>query len=236
MKSRQLMLSSLILLVAACDSSGSRSGTTAPTGIAQQGPVTRSLSGQVFELIPGTRVSAAGIPLTVVVVSVSGCSPPCVLTHNWTYRSTTSGADGRYTFPDLPDGSATILAGAANYRQVCGAGVELGATTIIDVEITSDANPQPSPTMPPLTVTGQVYEITPAGRVGISGAWVGLEHHAPDAPFLTVFSGADGRYAACGIPSDWALAFWAGRTGYSDTYVWHRFSADSTVDIELKRQ
>jgi hypothetical protein len=195
------------------------------------------LSGQVFELIPGGRLPAANVLVHVGVMTISGCAPPCISATRFTYETTTTGPDGRYSFQQLPAGSAVVLAYSANYRQVCGAGIELGAATQLDVEVTSTANPQLSPTMPPLHVTGQVYEITPAGRVGVSGAWIGMDHHVPDSPFLTVFTDAEGRYAACGIPPNWPIGFDTGKTGYefAGQTVWHYFRADTTLDIEMRR-
>jgi hypothetical protein len=227
----------LMLPTAACnsDSRSPTPGVTTPSPLSQP-PVPLTLSGQVFEITPGGRVPAADFPLLVVVVTTSGCAPPCVSTRNWTRENTRTGPDGRYNFRQLPPGSAAVLASSATHDQVCGAGVELGVETQLDVEITSRANPQPSPTMPPLRVAGQVYEMTPAGRVAVSGASIGMDHHGPDSPFFTVFSDAEGRYTACGIPANWPMAFWTGKPGYVDSYVWHRFIADSAVDIELKRQ
>ena len=90
--------------------------------------------------------------------------------------------------------------------------------------------------MAPLRVTGRVYETTPDGRVGISGAVISMEHHGPDAPFYSVVADAEGRYIACGIPRGWPISFWVWRQGYEESYVWHQFAADDTVDIELKRR
>ena len=231
-----LMLSMVgIVACLGCDSGKLPVNPTSVTSTAVEVP--RSLSGQVFELIPGSRLPAANIAVSVGVLTTSGCAPPCVSTTRSTYDSTTTGPDGRYSFPQLPAGSAVVHAYSANHRQVCGAGIELGAVTQLDVEITPTANPQPSPTMPPLRVTGQVYEMTPAGRVGVSGAWIGMDHHLPDSPFLTVFTDADGRYAACGIPPNWPIGFDTGKTGYevAANTVWHYFRADTTLDIELRR-
>jgi hypothetical protein len=199
-------------------------------------PQTTNLSGQVFEVLASGRAPAANIPLLAVVVTSEACASPCRSTTRFTYWNTTSGSDGRYALTNLPPGAAVILEGSTLYQQTCGAGTELSADTRLDVEITSHANPQRSPTMTPLRVSGQVYEMTASGRIGIAGASIGLEHHAPDAPFLDVVTDADGRYTICGIPRSWPIAFWVGKSGYSDSYTWRSFGADGTLDIELQRR
>jgi len=230
---RCLSMLGLILLLAACGSRSPASELTQPSPVV---PQTMTLSGQVFEVLAGGRAPAANIPLRAVVVTDDACSLPCRSVTRFTYWNTTSGSDGRYSVTNLPPGAAVILEASTLHQQTCGAGTELTADTRLDVEITSQANPQRSPAMPPLRVSGQVYEMTPVGRVGIGGASVGLEHHATDAPFLDVVTDADGRYTACGIPRGWQIALWVGKSGYSDTYTWKSFSADGTFDIELQRR
>jgi hypothetical protein len=222
----------LSLPLSACDSRSPISATTVPSDVSA---AAMTLSGQVFEVTPGGRVPAADVSVLAVVATTSGCAAPCTSMTTVSRERTTSGPDGRYNFPRLNAGSALVLASKDGYQQVCGAAVTLGAATQLDVEITSRANPQPSPTMPPLKVTGQVYETTPTGRVGLDGASIGIDWPAPDSPFLTVFAGKDGRYSICGIPANTPIALWTGRIGYTDTYIWHQFSADSTIDIELTR-
>jgi hypothetical protein len=235
---RAVVLIAAVVAIAAglgCNDSTSLVNPTSVRSTTAEGP--RSLSGQVFELIPGSRVPAANIPVLAVVLTTAGCAAPCTSTTRATYVDTATGPDGRYSFAQLPAGSAVVLAGSPTYQQVCGAGAELSAATQLDVEITSRSNPQPSPTMPPLRVTGQVYEMTPAGRVGVSGASIGMDHHLPDAPFLTVFTDADGRYRACGIPANWPIGFDVGKSMYevADRTYWRHFNADTTLDIEVRR-
>jgi hypothetical protein len=128
-----------------------------------------------------------------------------------------------------------VLTDASKYLLACGAGTVLTPKTELDVEVTSRVNPHRSPTQSPLRISGQIYEMTESGRVGLAGAWLGLEHHGSDAPFLDAAADADGRYAACGIPAGWPMVVSASKPGYVNSYVWHQFGADSTFDIELKR-
>jgi hypothetical protein len=231
----------LSLSIAACDSSDRPSGMTEPSpltiplsSIPLSTPGSTALSGQVFEVTAGGRVPLTNFPILVVVVTTSS-SPPSNLTMRWRRERTTTGPDGRYNMPQLPAGSAAILASSATHRQVCAAGADLGSATQLDVEVTPRTNPQPSPTMPSLRITGQIYEQTRAGRMGIPGVEIGLDHHGPDSPFFDVLSDAHGRYTACGIPANWPIAFSTGKAGYADTYAWHQFTTDTALDIELKR-
>lgn len=229
-----------LIAVAACLGCHNARAPVAPAdaGVASTvASVPMTLSGQVFDVISEGRVAASDVPLIAVVRTVSGCAPPCTSMTRYTYENTTSGPDGRYHFANLPGGSVVVLANSATHRQVCGAFAELSATTRLDVEITSKANPQPSPTLPPLRVTGQMYETTPSGRVGVAGAVLYIEW-ANDAPFLYVYADAEGRYTACGIPANRRIAFWplVWHQGYDDPYDWHEFSGDTTFDIELHRR
>jgi hypothetical protein len=154
-----------------------------------------------------------------------------------TYYQATTGPDGRYLFAQLPYGSVSVLAFAPNRRQVCAAGAKLGPATQLDVEITSSASPQPSPSPSPLRITGQIYEMTPAGRVGFAGWSIGIDRDVPDLVFLTVRADANGYYTACGIPAGWPVHFDIGGEIYEAVSGagWHRFSGDTTVDIEMRR-
>jgi hypothetical protein len=88
--------------------------------------------------------------------------------------------------------------------------------------------------MPPLRLTGQVYETTPAGRVGVGGALVAFDWHS-DGTFFELYAGADGRFTACGIPANRPIAVSAWQQGFDGPYEWRQFAADTTLDLELKR-
>ena len=219
-----------LLATAGCDSGDPAAGMS-PTNPSP--PMPLMLSGRVFEVIPGGRVPASDF--SVIAIVSSGNCPAVVCFSSSSYHRTTSGPDGRYQFPNLPDGSASVIANSATHRQVCGAFAVLSTATELDVEITLRANPQPSPTMPPLRVTGQIYEHTPTGRVGLDGAEMYIERTWPESNFLTVYPDKDGRYTACGIPANTLLAFGIEKTEYVGTFSWYQFGADTTLDIGLKR-
>jgi hypothetical protein len=129
------------------------------------------------------------------------------------------------------------VASVPDRRLVCGAATEPGPAAQLDVEITSNANPQRSAAPAPLRITGQVFEMTPVGRVGLGGWWIGIDHHIPDLGLLGVQADEDGYYMACGIPAHWPIFFDIGNTLYEAVRGagWHQFSSDTTVDIEMRR-
>lgn len=223
---------SLAWLLAGCDTP-----LTGPTQQSSPPPVpagTFTLSGRVFLIGPAGRTPAASQPVWAVVGPRAGGTGGA-----YTYANTTTDADGRYAITQLPAGFAVVHAHGdytAGYRQVCGAALQLGLDPPErDVEITSRANPQPSPTMPQLIVSGQIYETTSAGRVAVDAATIYLEWQY-DSALVEVLSGADGRYSVCGIPRNWLIAFGVSKPGYIDPIAGHQFSGDSTLDIELKRR
>ena len=216
--------SALLLFSLACGRDTLSPAQPAPTTL----PGATALSGQLFEVTTGGRIPTAGHLVTAVARSEST---------RVNYYDTTTQADGRFYFAQLSGATVVLLTDASGaYRQVCGAFAVLHGSTQLDVEITSKANPQPSPTLPPLRVRGQIYEMTDSGRLGVAGAMIGLEHDSPDAPFLTVVADANGRYTACGIPPDRPISFATWHEAYMDTYNWHRFHADTTLDIEIRRR
>jgi hypothetical protein len=197
-----------------------------------------SVSGRVFEVISGAHVAAADFPVFVRVLSRTCTAPVCTASFS-AAQGTRTGADGRYSFRDLPGGRVVITANTAAHAQVCGATSVLSAATQLDVEITSRNNRQPSLTMPPLRVRGQLFQMTPAGRAGVSRGEIALElsldpsaHTTSTAFFLEVDADADGNYLACGLPANWPIRF---ISGFEDYQAWHQFSADATLDIERRQ-
>ena len=231
MKGASLAVLGLVLPLIDCGRSPAP--MTAPSE-GPQSPVQRTLVGQVFEIVPGGRIPAAGITLSLAVVTGNCPAPICSSTI--TYLHTTTGSDGRFNFSNLPYGVAAVRTSSPAHQQLCGAVVTLDGLINVEVEITSKTHPQPSPTQPALRITGQVYETTPAGRVGIAGALVYTEWLFPDMPFVQVDADNDGRFSLCGIPALSKIAFGAWHLAYEESYKWHQFSTDGTLDIELERK
>ena len=154
-------------------------------------------------------------------------------------QNTRTGSDGRYGFGQLPEGRVVVTANTAEYAQVCGATSVLSATTPLDVEITTRNNRRPSLSMPPLRVSGLLFQTTPAGRVGVSRGEIALElsldpvaQTTAAAFFLEVDADATGNYLACGLPANWPIRF---ISGFEDYQAWHTFSGDTTLDIERRK-
>jgi hypothetical protein len=78
--------------------------------------------------------------------------------------------------------------------------------------------------------------MTPSGRVGVDGAMVFTEWLVNDSPFVSFYADREGRYTACGIPANTSMAFGVYKMGYQETFRWHQFTGDSTLDIEIRRE
>jgi hypothetical protein len=192
----------------------------------------------VFEVISGAHVPVADFPVFVRVLSRNCTAPVCTDSFS-AAQSTRTGADGRYSFGELPQGRVVISANTAAHAQVCGATSVLSTTTQLDVEITARTNRQSSLTMPPLRVSGQLFQMTPTGRVGVSRGEIALQlsldasaQSTSTAFFLEVDADANGNYVACGLPANWPILF---ISGHEDYQKWHQFSADGTLDIERRQ-
>jgi hypothetical protein len=169
--------------------------------------------------------------------------PPPGESGGFSYPAATTDAAGRYTFGDLPAGYIAVVQaggpGIPEYEQVCVAARQIGApgTPELDLEITSRTNPQPSSGPRPLVVSGQVYEMTSAGRMGVAGAHVAVAWNYDSWLWGAIFADADGRYAICGIPAGWKLTFVAGLPESGFEYVDQEavFHGSGTFDLEVKR-
>jgi hypothetical protein len=230
----------LVVAAAGCDARqipGSPSQTPPPPP--PPAPAPPRILGQVFEITAAGRVPAANISLVMTVIT-GNCPARICSSRVHRFDGITSGADGRYEFSSLPPDStrAFVSALTAGYYQTCGAAAILlpSVDTRLDLEITSSSNPRSSPSPTPLLLIGQVFEMTPSGRVGIGHALVGLEYPFSDMPFFQVEADSDGRYVLCGVPASQQVAVWAWADGYDDDYYsWRTFTTSTTHDIELIR-
>ena len=225
-----------ILSIVACGSSSGSSGPAqpSPSPSPTPPPSSFSVSGRVFAVDSGAHVPAPDFRVLVRVLARNCTVPVCA-----DAQSTRTGSDGRYSFDGLPAGRVVVTANTAEYAQVCGATAVLSGSTQLDVEITSRNNRRPSLTLPPLRVTGQLFRMTPAGRVGVGRSEIALDlsldasaQTTMTAFFLEVDTDANGNYLACGLPAEWPIRF---VSGFEDYQAWHRFSADATLDIERRQ-
>jgi uncharacterized protein YbdZ (MbtH family) len=200
-------------------------------------PATFSVSGTVFEIGPGGRTPAPNHQLWAQV------GPPPWVSGSFSYPSTTTDSEGRYTFSDLPAGHRVVVHtgghGAPSFVQLCAAAVQLGpGIPDLDLEVTSPVSPQPSLGKRPLVVSGQIYEMAAAGRVGIAGGHVAVEWNWDSWLWGAIFAAADGHDSICGIPAGWTLWFHVGKpeSGYDYIYKEAVFHTNATFDVEVKRR
>jgi hypothetical protein len=224
------------LSIAACGSSSGSPGPAQPSPSPSPAPPQASFSvgGRVLEVDSGAHVPAADFPVRVRVLARNCTLPVCA-----DAQTTRTGPDGRYSLTGLPEGRVVVTANTAERAQVCGTTAMSSASTELDVEITSRNNRRPSLTRPPLRVSGQLFRNTPAGRVGVSRGEIALElsldgstQTTSAAFFLEVDADSNGSYLACGLPADWLIRF---ISGFEDYQAWHRFTADTTLDIERRQ-
>jgi hypothetical protein len=87
------------------------------------------------------------------------------------------------------------------------------------------------------TLSGVVYEATPAGRRPIPNAWVTLDGLGGMGVLIAdTMSDAAGRYTLCGVPQRDQTSLVVGAPGFVITYYWFSdFGGRATFDIEMQR-
>jgi hypothetical protein len=122
------------------------------------------------------------------------------------YGAVLTGADGSYRLTNLPAGVKvwpdTYKTG---YVQQCAAPqLAMAGDAVVDMELVSRANVSASvpPSKPGFrSVSGIIYETTPAGPRPAAGAFVDFEP-IDDSPAAITYSDSEGRYLLCGIPEN----------------------------------
>jgi hypothetical protein len=228
------LLSAMTIAGCASNNPAAPAATTSAPAATTSSDDIADLAGRVFDVTSTGIVPAGGIPLSAVVVPAQ-CDGACGRTSSFRQFDTVSGPDGSYQFTGLPPGSAAVFPRSPLFRPVCGAGADLRRGTRLDLHITSIASPQGSPFLTPLEISGQVFETTPAGRVGVSGAMIRVDHHVPDAQFIDAVTDGSGFFSICGIPSRWPIGFGARKAGFQRRYTWQEFGGNTRLDIELLR-
>jgi len=219
-----------VALIAILPAAACKSKSPGPTGPGTSASF--SLSGRVFEVLSGAQLPAVDHRLFVRVLSTNCTAAICAAA-----QETKTGPDGRYSLTDLPGGRVVVTAITATHAQACGATAILSASTQLDVEISPRPGRPPS-SVTPLRVSGQLFQNTSAGRVGVSrgeiALWLSLEASTQTTFtvfFLEVDADENGNYLACGLPANWPIQF---VSGFEDYERWHQFGADATLDIERK--
>jgi hypothetical protein len=141
------------------------------------------------------------------------------------------------TWADLPDAELTILTTHGGH-QPCAAIVDSRSTDPVRLEVIPfEAFDTIEPPRPPgardPSLTGMVYETTPAGRKPISGAQIWVEHGF-EIQTARALTGREGRYYVCNLPPQVDIS--VTKSGYVGVSVW---SVDTSkgvpLDIEMRR-
>jgi hypothetical protein len=141
----------------------------------------------------------------------------------------------------LPDGASVwVTAHKDGFVQQCAATAVMGAGVSLDLRLTSIANlttAQPLSGAGSRTVSGTVFESTPAGRRPVVDAAVSAYSEALyyADPVAYTRSDAAGRYWLCGLSRGRIPYLVAEKEGYSSNASPVEPGTDTTVDIQIRR-
>jgi hypothetical protein len=150
-------------------------------------------------------------------------------------------AMGHFTAPFVPTSHIALFVSKSGYAQPCAATARVdGATTVrvelVPLETLRSFNPPRPELADEPWLTGQIYELTDAGRQPIADADVWLEGGV-GVPLARTRSDLGGGYFVCNfddlpMPTDLVVV----KDGYETARVWPVNTSESTtLDIELKR-
>ena len=218
------------LLLTACGSNKPLTSASplAPTPPAAPAVLNATLSGVVAE---------NGHPIENAAVAVQwSCGGGCS-------RETggVTDAAGRYVIARLPEGAPVwVTAHKDGFVQQCVATAVMQSGVSLDLRLTSIAGlstAQPLSGAGSRTVSGTVFESTPAGRRLVADASMSAYSDALyyGDPVAFTRSDASGRYLLCGLSVGRIPYLVAEREGYNVTNVSVEPGTDTTVDIQLRR-
>jgi hypothetical protein len=150
-------------------------------------------------------------------------------------------AAGRYVIARLPDAAPVwVTAHKDGFVQQCAATAVIRAGVSLDLRLTSIASlsmAQPLSGAGSRTVSGTVFESTPAGRRPLADASVSAYSEALyyADPVAFTRSDAAGRYLLCGLSVGRIPNLVAEKEGYNFTNVSVEPGTDTTVDIQIRR-
>jgi hypothetical protein len=161
-----------------------------------------TLSGQVLEVDAGGARRPIGARQLHVEVEVSSLLDP--QRGGWV----PAGADGRYRLSNVPDGRfvkiTSVDTGRPTEHRFCATNTVIRGDTTLDVLLFL-----PGATLPPLSLSGQVFRIVDGMRVPVAGAAVYFATRAYGAD-VEAWTDADGRYSLCGVPASGRLYLFCG--------------------------
>ena len=172
---------------------------------------TTRLSGTVTEMSTGGRSHVEG----------------AVVTHVATGRSATTDSTGAYSIAEIPAGLATIVATKDGYDATTRS-VTVSGEMRLDLELVR-------PRLPPVALSGLVYERTEAGQVPVTGVVV------EDEPMHTgSITGADGRYRVdyrpLSLGPNYVAHLRVAKAGFETVFRSVLIEGEVLLDIELVRR
>ena len=205
----------------------------APTAPAPPAVLNQTLSGTLSGV-----VAENGHPIENAAVAVQwSCGGGC--------SSETGGmtdAAGRYVIARLPDGAPVwVTAHKDGFVQQCVATTVMRAGVSLDLQLTSIASlstAQPVSGAGSRTVSGTVFESTPAGRRPVADTLVSAYSEALYYADPVAFTRSDvaGRYWLCGLSQARIPFLGAEKEGYNSNTSTVEAGMDPTIfDIQLRR-
>ena len=243
---RQLLgcLSAVVCLGLLLTSCGSNDPLTSASPVA---PTPFAPTAPVVPVVPNVTLSGVvtenGRPIESASVEVQwscggGCSSAI---------GEMTDAAGRYVVArpphatGLPDGATVwVTAQKIGFVQQCAATAVMRAGVSLDLRLTSIANlstAQPLSGAGSRTVSGTVFELTPAGRRPVADAAVSAYSEALYYADAVAFTRSDaaGRYWLCGLSEGRIPYLVAEKDGYNSNASPVEPGTDTAVDIQLRR-
>lgn len=132
--------------------------------------------------------------------------------------------------------TAWVTAGKEGYVQQCPSATTIESDAIVDVRLTSVANlsiARPASNQNLRSLSGVVFETTPAGRRPVQGAGVAWETSFDGFVAWTITDGA-GFYFLCDLPRQALTGVFAWKDGYTNGSVLVAAGGDVVADIEMR--
>jgi hypothetical protein len=161
--------------------------------------------------------------------------------YRWANGPLFTDGTGQFLAPGLQESHVGVFVSAEGYYQPCAVSANIPADNAVQVQLLpaevfdSSDPPRPNPAPEPW-VTGQVYELTPAGRQPLAGAKIWLEDPMGILLGITL-ADREGEYFVCNV-GNLPITAWitASKDGYQHRSVGPVDPTQSSqLDIELTR-
>lgn len=230
------MLMLLPLTVVACGANHAANLPSAPTAgsqaISPATPATFTATGHVFENRNGIKTPMVDVNVHLWGVPCQG-NPNCITWYSTAFgRDIMSDAEGRYDAPGISSLSRVeVMAGKGGYAQPCRAFASSQHQSA-DIELVplgslNTTNPPALMTDRPL-VTGSVVEMTAAGPVGVTGAFVSTGFY--DLDLAWTLTDLNGHFTLCDVAGSYLSV---AKEGYQSSDA---VMAKDGMTVQLKRK